>query len=53
MTEVDAKIIDIDVQDIRFPTSLWGTGSDSMVLLNNSHNVTVVINILKKDVYTK
>ncbi|EFN61216.1 Mitochondrial enolase superfamily member 1 [Camponotus floridanus] len=27
---IDAKIIDIDVQDIRFPTSLWGIGSDSM-----------------------
>lgn len=51
---IDAKIIDIDVQDIRFPTSLWGIGCDLMVhvSLNNLYNDILATSILKKDVHT-
>lgn len=46
---IDAKIIDIDVQDIRFPTSLQQDGSDAMVciLLDNFYNDTSAIMLEK------
>lgn len=51
--EIIIKIIDIDVQDIRFPTSLKGDGSDAMVyvLLNNSYNDILAAQYIKKYVH--
>lgn len=36
------KIVDLDVKDVRFPTSLGGHGSDALVSGLQLYNITLV-----------